>query len=331
MAGHDKDSLALLTEEERKGLLDPENDDSGEDGDDDVDAGTAAAEEAEQKAAADAQAKADADAQAKAAADAKAKADAEAAAKAAADGAAQDDAAKKAAEEAAARQKADADAKAKADAEAAAKAPAAATFPVIEAPADAEKNLKALKDQRSELRKKFDDGELTAAEFGDKDDALVDQLDELKGAINNAKFSRQMREEHWGSSAVPSFIASHPEYDTGNEASFSQARYDALDMAVRRLQKDSRDPFDPAILTRAHAQIEKAFGGGKAATTQQPAAKKAEPVPTLGGLPSSDMTGTEDANEFADLEKLMDKDPIAYENAVRRLSPEQHERWLRQG
>lgn len=305
---HTAEELELLTEEELAGLEDDSLVDEGadENDDDDGDEDPAAA-----AAAAAAAAKPDLN---------PGDGGDEDAAKAATDKAAKD-AADKAPTDAAAAAAGDDDAAAK---------PVATQFPQYEAPADAKVKLTEIEQQRDALAAKFDEGELTAAEFRAQSRPLEEQRDTLKEQMLKASLSQDALVHTWSKLAVPTFLEKHPEYAPGTPL------YVALDGEVRRLQAGSDNPFDPALLAQADAtikaQMRKAMGmpdtPTPAATPPKKDGKGRVIPPTLAHLPSADLTEETDGGEFAFLDRLSEEDPGKFEAALGKLTEDQRERYL---
>lgn len=311
--GYSEEELASLTQEERDGLLDESVVD---DDDEDLDAG---GEDDAAKAAEAAKQESDAKAAAEAAkAEEAAKAgDADAAAKKAADDATAAAAAKDGEGEGGKQPEPQ---------------PAASTFPKYEAPADAKAKLEDLTKREDALAAKFDDGELTAAEYRQQQRALDNDRDELKNQIFRAQLSEDAARAAWFGNTVTDFLSKHTQYEDGS------LMYNALDREVRRLQtanaEEGKSQYDPAILLQAHQNIEasarKAFGVGPTTpTTPKPGEQKREIPPSIGGLPAADAEDT-DGGEFAALDRLGETDPLAYERALEKMPDAKREQYLAQ-
>lgn len=203
-------------------------------------------------------------------------------------------------------------------------------------PGDFDDRIKAIKAEKAALSAKFDEGELTGDEFRQQIEAIDDRYDELREqkitanvALNAAKTDYQ--------TAVAKFLTENPQYEEGG------ALYSLLDAEVRKLQANAANPLNPALLTKAHAKItadiEKAYGikpsapAGKkdADTPAKKEARRADPPPSLRNMPSTDIDDADDGGEFAVLNRLADKDSVAFEKelaAMRRRSPEAYDRFM---
>lgn len=310
-----EEQLSQLTEEEREGLLaEEEAGDDDEDGDDTADGEDGKTEQDEK----DDAGTADDDV-------------ADVAASAA------DDGTKPVKDAAADQSQADADAAAAAAAAAVEKDDAAdEKTPVWVLPGDFDDRIKAIKAEKAALTAKFDDGELTGEEYRQQIDAIDERHDELREqkitanvALNAAKTDYQ--------TAVAKFLGENPQYEEGG------ALYSLLDAEVRRLQAKAANPLNPALLAKAHAKItadiEKAYGIKPSAPTGKkdtdaPAkkdARRADPPPSLRNMPSADIDDADDGGEFAVLDRLAEKDSVAFEKEIanmRKRSPEAYDRYM---
>lgn len=203
------------------------------------------------------------------------------------------------------------------------------------APADIDTQISAAKKEKRALFAKFEDGELTGAEYAEQEEAISDRIDALKETRMRAGIAEDTRKHTFVNRDVPSFLADHPEYVPGT------GRYRELDRTLRELQaeasKTGQDPLAPQLIVDAHALVEKEWGpapGAKVATKAKENPKDpkvpARPAapPSLGGLPAAD--GEEagiDGGEFAYLDRLQGQD---YEDALAKLSPAQQEAYLQQ-
>lgn len=206
-------------------------------------------------------------------------------------------------------------------------------------PMDVKQGIDELKAKRAELAEKADNGELTYAEHRKLADDIEDKLDALKTRQMAADIERTQAINKWGKETVPDFIKQNPEY------SRSPALTKMLDEKVRELQAQSRNPLNPKLLEKAHAVIRREIFGEEAPRSATPAAGQQEqakpkpaPVPkrpgmppTLRDVPQADATEAGGGGEFGYLDRLMDTDSVAFENALAKLSEPQREKYLAQG
>lgn len=319
--------LEMLTEEEREGMLDEDTVDEGlEDGDDagddtgaagDYKAGEGADQEGKDKADAaeeedgdEAGADADGKAEAKAKQEADARAAADAAAAEAAAGGGDDNTAASAAAEA---KPLEGD-----------KRPSWVLDPKVP------EQIEALEKQKDELDTKWDDGELTGPEYRAEIRKIDAQLDVFKEQRMAANIGKTNAVQHYFDVTVPDFLAKHTEYEKGS------ILHAMLEAEVKKLQVQSQNPLNPAILERAHenltAQVIKAYGVKPTAQNKQPGTKPAaaarEVVPTLGTVPAADANDDSDGGEFAYLDRLANSDVEKYEQELAKLSDEKRDRYL---
>lgn len=203
----------------------------------------------------------------------------------------------------------------------------------VKAPDDADARLAEIAKRRDELAEQFDNGDITAKEFQAEIAKLDDERLEIKMALNRAEMVEELRKDTWLNQTVPAWLSRHAVYGE------NETLHGMLDLEVRKLQvkamEDGGDPFDPAILDRAHKSLTAAIhvltGAPLAKPNEKPAAKpaaKRPPAPpTLAAIPSADITDTD--GEFAALDRLASSDPIAFEDAMAKLSEAQRERYLR--
>jgi len=322
--GHNftEEELELLSEEERAGLLEDEDTGDAEDAEAGDDAGEAA-EEADQS-------EADASAEQPETEEKKAEGKEE---DDDTDDDGDDDAADPEAEKkapASEGEKAEADANADTGADADdGDAPAAPDLTARYAPPEgAKERIDAIKSELAALAEKVDDGEITAREYREQSDKLVDERDDLRQKLLRSQIAIDTARDTWSTRTVPTFLAAHPEYKPGS------IPYRMLDEEVRRLQTESGHDTDPAHLRNAHAAVQKRikeeFGiefGAKPKPKPTPGGKekqRREIPPTLADIPATDI-GEADDGEFAHLANLKGE---AYESALAKLSPDALDRYL---
>lgn len=197
-------------------------------------------------------------------------------------------------------------------------------LPRYEVPPDAKDKLKGFDDQLDELAQKADDGEITFAEMRQQQREIERQRDELREQVLKQSLTQDFGKANWFNRDVPSFLGEHPEYAAGS------MRHSLLDTTVRRLQAEADNPFDPGLLEKAHALIVKELGsapGAKPAPTPDPKNKREIP-PTLAHAPAADISEAADGGKYAHLDRLADADPMAYEDALARMSDAEREAYL---
>ncbi|WP_297360363.1 hypothetical protein [Thauera sp.] len=199
-------------------------------------------------------------------------------------------------------------------------------------PEDLAARLEGVSQRFGELQQKLEDGEISVADYVVQNQALVDERMALKLAEEQAKWAANQnaaqREQRW-KWEVERFYA-------GESAAIYKDPIlkAALDVAVRQLDADPANAkrSDAWILEEADRQVRERMNLGS--TQRQSRDRKGGKQPnlsnlpkTLANLPAAELSET-GADEFAYLEKLADKDPMAYEAALRKLTPEQEARYL---
>ncbi len=205
-----------------------------------------------------------------------------------------------------------------------------------------------------ELDQKFDDGELTSAEYREQQRVLNAESEDLRWAARKVEIQNDMihsqREQAWGAS-VMGFLG---RADNANLFKQGSLPFQALDTAVIAIQNERRaagqSDIDPSILEEARKRVLTEFGIASAAPTPQddaaaaaaaaaaatggkpqPQTRKPNAPMTLANVPAAAGTETSDQT-WAALDRLRDnpdpEDPEAYERAVAALSPELRARYL---
>lgn len=299
------DELALLTPEEREGLQEALND-----ADDNDDAAAAAAKAAQDASAANT----DTDAGA---------ADAAAAAQAAADAAAAaaDDGGKPDAAEPAAPAKFQ-----------------ASDIPLIRPgqTENADARIAELETELDTLAEKFDNGDMTTAEFNKAQRAAmreINVIEQEKFRTSLSNETTQARAEQSWNTSVGNFLAGHPEL--GEPGSL---RLQAYDLALRRVTGDeaNQGKSDAELLELARTNWAKEFG---VEVKPAPAEKDAKPAPAksatdrpaapnLATAPAASAQSTDDGR-FANLDRLMEADPLAFEAELAKLTPSARDEYLK--
>lgn len=202
-------------------------------------------------------------------------------------------------------------------------APAAhAPILVAEAPEQAQERLQAISSQKADLRKKYDEGELTFDEYESKVETLDEERLEIRLALKEAETAakiEQQRQINEREAQINGFLSEH-----NIKRDFSDLRFAALDTAVKVVasKEENADLGVREILQKAmDLCIEQGVIAAKTKPEAAPAAKPRKPIaapPTLAHVPAADMTGTDEGNRFAYLDRL---DPVAREAAVSKLSP----------
>lgn len=193
---------------------------------------------------------------------------------------------------------------------------------VAEAPEQAQERLQAISSQKADLRKKYDEGELTFDEYESKVETLDEERLEIRLALKEAETAakiEQQRQINEREAQINGFLSEH-----NIKRDFSDLRFAALDTAVKVVasKEENADLGVREILQKAmDLCIEQGVIAAKVKPEAATAARPRKPIaapPTLAHVPAADMTGTDEGNRFAYLDRL---DPVAREAAVSKLSP----------
>lgn len=204
-----------------------------------------------------------------------------------------------------------------------------------ELPADLETKLADIDKREDELSEKFEDGELTTAEYRAELRKLTSERGELeKAQLKHSlaeDFNQAQLEANWNRD-VAAFLKAHPEVQT------SELRMDSFDSVVRKVTAETMQ----AGKSPGTADLEKAYKtwaeqlgiqqapakGDKKAADPAPGAKpRRELPPSLANVPAAEMQDTQDGR-WAQLDRLMEKDPIAFESALGKLSEADQDAYL---
>lgn len=218
-------------------------------------------------------------------------------------------------------------------------APAPAPQPTYKAelPPDYEVKVAANKAALTDLRKRFDDGEVDAAEYHAKLDELQEQRADLREAKTRAQVASEMQEQAEAGawlSAINTFVAdaaTKPELGLVDYAK-DQAKAADLDVFVKALAAAPENAAKPHrwFLEEGHRRVVALHGiatakpAAAAPATRKPDASAV--VTNLADLPGGGGDADPVGDEFAELDKLTGLD---YERELGRLSPEKRERYLR--
>lgn len=201
---------------------------------------------------------------------------------------------------------------------------------VAEAPEKAEERLGEIKTAKAELRKKYDDGELTFDEYESQVEALDDERMEIRLALKEAETAAKIehqRQVNEREAQINGFLA-----EIGVKRDFSDLRFAALDNAVKIIagKEENADLGVREILEKAYGLcVEQGVIQKKADKAPEVQAKPRKPiatVPNLAKVPAADQTDTDDGNRFAYIDRIAD--PVAREKAFQKLSPADQEAYL---
>ena len=205
-----------------------------------------------------------------------------------------------------------------------------------DAPSDLDDKLKALNEREAALDSQFDDGDLTAAEYRQKIGELRDEKEDLRWQSRKAELAaetaKQAEENRWVDDAR-AFIEAHPEVKA------NKVLFQSFDAVVRDVTGDVANAglTNTQQLEKAFSQWSKALGrepakadAGKpvpAAQDKKPEKRPPVNTPNLGDVPTAAPTDVSDGR-FAVLDRLMESDPVKYEEALSKLSDADRDAYL---
>lgn len=198
--------------------------------------------------------------------------------------------------------------------------------------AGARKQIDEIDAELDSLEQRYDEGEegLDRAKYA----RLKRELDDKRMDVKEAQRTSTQATKTWFEETVPSFIKENPAYAS------NRTLFVSLNDKVKQLQESGDyDPFDPIILKRAHAEIQKEIG---AVTGAKPAAKKdakakgrkapapktpdrPNPPPNIGKMPNAAGAEEMDGGKFARLDKLKG---VEFEEALEALSEAEQQEYL---
>lgn len=201
-----------------------------------------------------------------------------------------------------------------------------------ELPADIEAKRTALDTQEDDLVKKFDEGDITFAEYNkelrslNRERADLDRA-ELKAEL--AKEAQQSQVEQTWQTTANTFVAEHP-LISKNETTWS-----SFDAIVRRVTAETMQKGEQPgrrDLEKAYKQWTEDLGISDAGTEKlQPKQKKQNVVPpNLGKVPAATANDTDDG-KYAHLDRLAESDPLAFEAALAKMSDAQRDEYMQAG
>ena len=203
-------------------------------------------------------------------------------------------------------------------------------------PADIEAKRQAIDTKEDDLIAKFDEGDITFAEYNkqirelNKERSALDRA-ELKAELA-AEAAQSQSEQSWQQTAQ-SFVADHP-LIAKNETTWT-----SFDAVLRRITAETMEKGgQPGTreLEKAYKQWTADLGITETTEQKQDPApqqkqKKANVVPpTLGKVPAATANDTDDG-KFAHLDRLADSDPLAFEAALAKMTEAQLNEYMNAG
>ena len=201
--------------------------------------------------------------------------------------------------------------------------------------ATAKTRMEEIEAERDRLARDFDDGEMTAVEYREANAKLEREHRDLEWTLRKAELSQEMSaqaaEAAWYSE-VGAFLNEHKTVLKPGSLVLQ-----AFDIAVRQV---TGDQANDSLSNRQ--KLEKAYDALRAdmglAAAPKPAAQPApKPAPkpamrdlppNLKNVPAADLEST-DNGTFAVLDRLLETDPLAYEDRLSKMSESEVEAYLR--
>jgi hypothetical protein len=183
------------------------------------------------------------------------------------------------------------------------------------------------------LQKRFDDGEIDLPTFlGERDGIMAVVIRDRVATDISEKSKEQMAEALW-KRAIDNFMDDHDGYRK------DPVLHRALDAQIKVLAGDPANDqlSDKQLLAKAHQDISSRFkvedSAPAVADPKKALAEKRRPnlkdVPrTIGSVPAAAENVTAD-DEFADLDKLAERDSALFEQKLAKMTAEQQDRYLR--
>lgn len=212
--------------------------------------------------------------------------------------------------------------------------PAAATSApilVVDAPADADAKLKDIATAKDALISQFDDGDITAKEYQQQLDALAKQEREIERAVERSALAAEMEQQRlkneWAAT-VNAFIAQNDRYDpTSNPRMHNILHHEVIAVAGT---EEAKTMTGLQILQKAHENLAQAFGFE--AKKEAPAGKvrrvpKPDLPPSLDKVPAAETLDVT-SGKYGALDRLASTNPLAYEEALMKMSDRERDEYL---
>lgn len=198
---------------------------------------------------------------------------------------------------------------------------------VAQPTADAQAKLTDIETKKEALLTQFDDGDITARDYQKQLDALAKEERRIEFEIHEAnlasKLETQRLQNDWNATCN-SFVNEHPVYKNNDRL------YKALDAEVRELasKPETAQWSGQKFLDEAHKNLKTAFGFNEPTDSKQgDQRQQRELPPNLAKVPAANLEDTT-GGRFAVLDRMATNDPIAYEEALNKLSAAERDAYL---
>lgn len=201
-----------------------------------------------------------------------------------------------------------------------------------ELPADIEAKRTALDTQEDDLVKKFDEGDITFAEYNKELRSLNRERADLDRAELKAELAQEAQqsqvEQTWQTTAN-TFVAEHP------LISKNETMWSSFDAIVRRVTAETMQKGEQPgrrDLEKAYKQWTEDLGITDAGMQKSQSKQKKQNIvpPNLGKAPAATANDTDDG-KFAHLDRLAESDPLAFEAALAKMSDAQRDEYMQAG
>lgn len=193
---------------------------------------------------------------------------------------------------------------------------------------EATAKLNDIQAQKDALLDQFDNGDMSARDYQKQVDALGKEERGLERQIYEAELANKLEGQRLQNEWVTTcnnFIADNAIYKDNPRL------YKALDAEVRELANDPKTASwtGQKFLEEAHKNLSEAFNlpSAKKATTKIDTANKRELPPNLSKVPSAEIEDTS-GGRFAVLDRMATNDPLAYEEALAKMPEAERNAYL---
>ncbi|AXE37130.1 hypothetical protein [Chromobacterium phragmitis] len=207
------------------------------------------------------------------------------------------------------------------------------TMPSHAASRDFKSEVQVISDELVQLAAKYDDGDITTAEYEQQRMALADKRDDLRAEQRDAnneqrrQEAQQQRErQEWGKTCDAFLFQQHKDfYMQGGQP--NEMRLGAIDALVKQIARAQPELSGAQVLAQAHQQVQQAFTPAAAAEEKPASAEnKTQPAklpPNLGSAPAAEADLGNDADP---LTRLRGDD---LEQKLQKMTPAQRDAWLK--
>ena len=203
--------------------------------------------------------------------------------------------------------------------------PEQAPILVAEVPPDLTAKFAEIGTKKDALLEQFDNGDITAREYQKQLDALAREERALERQQDRAELAQQMQQQQLQNDWVKTcndFVSDHPIY--------KEARlYRALDQEVRELaaKPETANWSGQKFLDEAHKNLKAAFGFTEANEPKPKVSEDRGLPPNLAKVPAAEVEST-NGGRWAVLDRLAASNPIAYEEAINKMSAAERDAYM---